>query len=81
MTLQEANASDDTLTRLEALAGRLALQIDESDGGHGFGVLCREYRQTVEAIAAIRKTGERPKGIDDLVSGKPGPDLRRLSVV
>lgn len=79
-SLTEANGSDDLLTRLEALAERLAAEIDVTEG-HGLGVLVREYRQTVEAIDAVRKTETKPEGIDDLIAGKAGPDLRRLSIV
>lgn len=79
-SLAIANAEGELLTRLEALAAKLAEQIDETDG-RGLGALAREYRQTVEAIEAIKKTEKEPGSIDDLIEGKTGPDLRRLSVV
>lgn len=79
-TLTDANDSGDLITRLEALAAKLAEELDEAEG-HGVGVLAREYRQTVEAIAALRKAEREPGSIDDLIEGKAGPDLRRLSVV
>lgn len=79
-SLSSANADGDLITRLEALAAKLAEQIDITDG-RGLGALAREYRQTVEAIEAVKKTEKEPGSINDLIERKAGPDLRRLSVV
>lgn len=75
-----ANATGDILVRLEALAAKLADELDECEG-HGIGVIAREYRQTVEAIEALKKSEKEPGTIDDLIERKAGPDLRRLSIV
>ena len=66
MTVQKANKEGSRLEKLEALAERIANELDESSGAT-VARLAKEYRETVDEIEILKEEEDNDDEIGELL--------------
>lgn len=66
MTVKKANKEGDRLAKLEALAERIASELDEASGAT-VARLAKEYRETVDEIEILKEEEDDDDEIGELL--------------